>query len=114
MLVTCWIGSVELKFTWRGPIFHVGQIIYEKFDRALCNEAWRMKFLEAYVKVLTRVDFSDYHLILITPENSKHNEAPKQFRFQSAWMLEECYQDMITKSWTDDYGMDYGGKYYAG
>ncbi|KAI5442837.1 hypothetical protein KIW84_011746 [Lathyrus oleraceus] len=70
---------------------------------ALCNEAWRMEFLEAYVKVLTRVDFSDYHLILITPENSKHNEAPKQFRFQSAWMLEECYQDTITKSWTDDY-----------
>lgn len=65
-------SSRRLENTLSGKYY-----IYEKFDRALCNEAWRMEFLEAYIKVLARVDFSDYHLILITPENSKHNEAPK-------------------------------------
>lgn len=32
------------KFTWRGPIFHGGQIIYEKLDRALSNDNWRIRF----------------------------------------------------------------------
>ncbi|XP_058760707.1 uncharacterized protein LOC131634042 [Vicia villosa] len=30
--------TVGLKFTWRGPLFHGGQRIYEKLDRVPSNE----------------------------------------------------------------------------
>lgn len=32
------LGSIDPKFTWRGPIYHGGQRIYEKLDRAMCND----------------------------------------------------------------------------
>lgn len=60
------IGYVRLKFTWRGLIYHGGQRIYEKLDHALCNEAMRMEFPEACVKVLTHVEFLDHRPIIIT------------------------------------------------
>lgn len=59
------IRTSRPKFTWRGPIYHGGQRIYEKLDRVLCNEEWHMDFSESHEKVLTRVAFSDHHPILI-------------------------------------------------
>ncbi|XP_058784135.1 uncharacterized protein LOC131658903 [Vicia villosa] len=45
------------SYTWRGPIYHSGQHIYERLDRDISNEDWRLMFTEAQVKVLTSVDF---------------------------------------------------------
>jgi hypothetical protein len=72
------LGSVGSKYTWRGPIFNGGQRIYERLDRALSNENWRIMFPDGYVKVLPRLDFSDHHPILISLVDGSHPIAPKQ------------------------------------
>jgi hypothetical protein len=83
------IGAMGPKFTWRGPLYHGGQRIYERLDRALCNSHWRLQFPDGYLKVLTRMDFSDHHPILISPKEAPHPIAPRQFKFESAWLLEK-------------------------
>jgi hypothetical protein len=43
------IGAMGPKFTWRGPVYHGGQRIFERLDRALCNSQWRIMFLDGYM-----------------------------------------------------------------
>jgi hypothetical protein len=93
------LGAMGPKYTWRGPLYHGGQRIYERLDRALCNEEWRLKFSDGYVKVLNRVDFSDHHPLIITPKDAPYIKAPRQFRFESAWLLDNTYNDMLNESW---------------
>jgi hypothetical protein len=89
------IGSVGAIYTWRGPVYHGGQRIYERLDRALSNDLWRLAFPDGYVKVLPRLDFSDHHPLLICPFDGSHATAPKQFRFESAWLIDDSYYRML-------------------
>jgi hypothetical protein len=93
------LGAIGPKFTWRGPVFHGGQRIFERLDRALCNDHWRLKFPDGVVKVLTRLDYSDHHPILISPLHVPHLVAERQFHFESAWLLEDKYDNMLQQSW---------------
>ncbi|PNX73217.1 ribonuclease H [Trifolium pratense] len=93
------IGAVGPKFTWRGPIYQGGQRIYERLDRAIGNDMWRLAFPDGYVRVLPRIDFSDHHPILICPVDAPHPVAPKQFCFESAWLLDKSYDNMLKNSW---------------
>jgi hypothetical protein len=68
----------------------------------MSNENWRLMFPDGYVKVLPRVDFSDHHPILISPADGSHPIAPKQFRFESAWLLEDSYMSMLNDCWNGD------------
>ncbi|GAU43241.1 hypothetical protein TSUD_241320 [Trifolium subterraneum] len=43
------LGAVGPRYTWRGPIFHGGQRIFERLDRALSNDRWRLAFPEGVV-----------------------------------------------------------------
>ncbi|MCH80961.1 hypothetical protein A2U01_0001739, partial [Trifolium medium] len=86
------LGAMGPKFTWRGPIYHGGQRIYERLDRALCNEKWRLSFPDGYVKVLTRVSFSDHHPILIDPMGASFIR-----KGISRWKLQTFDQVMIKK-----------------
>lgn len=52
------LGFTDHKFTLRGPIYHAGERIYERLDKALCNDHWRIQFSESLVKVLIRLEFS--------------------------------------------------------
>ncbi|MCI32166.1 hypothetical protein A2U01_0053378, partial [Trifolium medium] len=61
------LGYVGTKFTWRGPLYHGGGRIFERLDRALCNDVWRLEFSKAFVRTLPRLEFSDHHPILIYP-----------------------------------------------
>ncbi|GAU13502.1 hypothetical protein TSUD_127990 [Trifolium subterraneum] len=99
------MGAMGPKFTWRGPLYHGGQRIYERLDRALCNEQWRLNFPDGFVKVLARVEFSDHHPILISPKDSPYIRAPRQFRFEAAWLLDSTYNLMLTASWRSDRSM---------
>lgn len=45
------LGVVGPKFTWRGPLYNGVTCSFEHLDRALCNEGWRLGFLEAVVRV---------------------------------------------------------------
>lgn len=93
------LSGVGSKFTWRGPIYHGGGCIFERLDRALCNDCWRLEFPNAFVRVLTRLDFSDHHPILICPDGIPHSRVPRQFKFESAWLLENSYIDMLGNCW---------------
>ncbi|XP_058774782.1 uncharacterized protein LOC131649052 [Vicia villosa] len=59
------LDSVGHRFTWKGPIFHGGGRIYERLDRVLSNDNWRLQFPQGFVKVFPRVDFSDHHPIVL-------------------------------------------------
>jgi hypothetical protein len=96
------LGAVGPRFTWRGPLHHGGQRIYERLDRALCNDMWRLRFPDGYVRVLPRLDFSDHHPILICPVDNYHVIAPKLFRFESAWLLDKSYDTMIKDCWDNN------------
>ncbi|XP_058774787.1 uncharacterized protein LOC131649058 [Vicia villosa] len=90
-------------FTWRGPIYHGGQRIYERLDRAISNEEWRLMYSEAHAKVLPKVDFSDHHPIMTSLMCNKSERGPKPFRFESAWMVDENYNERLRGFWrTDD------------
>jgi hypothetical protein len=93
------LGAMGYKYTWRGHLYHGGQRIFERLDRALCNDKWRLDFPDGVVKVLTRLNFSDHHPLLITPMNAPHPVAPRQFRFESAWLLDNSYNEMLSNSW---------------
>ncbi|XP_058725815.1 uncharacterized protein LOC131597117 [Vicia villosa] len=96
------IGTTGPKFTWRGSIYHSGQRIYEKLDRALCNEDCRMKFPDAHVKVLTRVNFSNHHPLLVMLDSQHNYGGQRQFMFESDWLLNGTYHDMIRVLWKED------------
>lgn len=91
------IGTNDPKFTWHGLNYQGRHVIYEKLDQVLCNEMWKIDFLDAFVKVLALVEFFDHHPIIITHFNILHNKKQKQLKFKKAWHLMESYHDMLTK-----------------
>jgi hypothetical protein len=93
------IGAVGSKYTWRGPIYQGGCRIYERLDRALCNDIWRLRFPEAIVKVLMRVEFSDHHPLLICPYGTGTARHYNNFRFESAWLVDNAYDELVTNNW---------------
>jgi hypothetical protein len=95
------VGFMGAKYTWQGPVFHGGQRIYERLDRALSNDLWRLEFPDGYVKVLPRLDFSDHHPLLICPFDGTHVSAPKQFRFESAWLMDASFHRMLETTWSN-------------
>ncbi|PNX77424.1 hypothetical protein L195_g033391 [Trifolium pratense] len=96
-LIDC--GAIGPKFTWRGPMFHNGDRIFERLDRALNNDNWRFGFSEAVVKVLPRVDFSYHHPLLIALFGLESSPRTKYFKFESAWLLEDSYAAMLESCW---------------
>jgi hypothetical protein len=92
------LGSIGSRFTWRGPLYNGVDRIYERLDRALCNDAWRISFPNALVKVLPRVDFSDHHPILIDMCGVYVPNREKLFRFECAWTMHPKF-DGDFKSW---------------
>ncbi|CAJ2645466.1 unnamed protein product [Trifolium pratense] len=96
------LGAVGSKFTWRGPIYEDGVHIFERLDRALCNDGWRVQFPNAIVRTLPRVDFSDHHplLVLLDDMISINNERP--FRFESAWQTHDSFQTDLSSWWRQE------------
>ncbi|XP_028785542.1 uncharacterized protein LOC114741444 [Neltuma alba] len=63
------VASCGNRFTWKGPLIHGYQRVYERLDRGLCSADWKIKFPEAIVKVLARLGCSDHHPILLSMES---------------------------------------------
>jgi hypothetical protein len=65
------LGFEGTKFTWRGPIFRGGGRIFERLDRALSNDTWRLEFPMPWLRrfrvliSLITIPFSFVHLELI-------------------------------------------------
>lgn len=73
------------NISWREN--DLGKMIYEKLDRVLCNEEWRLEIPDVHVKVLTRVIFYDHRPILIVLDTLQIYGAQRQLKFKSAWLL---------------------------
>ncbi|XP_058783395.1 uncharacterized protein LOC131658074 [Vicia villosa] len=93
------MGSSGPKFTWRGGMYHGGQRIYERLDRALGNEEWKLLLPDSFVKVLPRVNFSDQHPIMVSLNRDYYVNGGRQFRFESAWLVEHDYTSRVKGLW---------------
>lgn len=93
------LGAVGTHFTWRGPLFNGLERVFERLDRALRNSSWRLRFSEAYVKVLPRVDFLDHHPLVIYLFGSVVVGVPRIFRFENAWLTHEGYTEFLKMNW---------------
>lgn len=69
--------------------------MYERLDRALCNDNWRIQFSDAQVKVLTRVEFSDHHHVLVSLKDNARRDLVKTLKFECVRVLEETHGHMI-------------------
>lgn len=101
------LGTVGTKFTWKGPLFHNGCHIFKRLDRALCNDGWRLRFPDAYVRVLATVDYSDHHPILIIPRGRNPYVGLHPFRFESLWLTHESYIEQVQHCWNPDLSIEY-------
>lgn len=54
------------------------------------------------VKVLTRLDFSDHHPLLISLNEQVSRRVSKSFKFECTWVLEDTYNDMINTTLDDN------------
>lgn len=88
------LGYSGYKYTWRGPISHGGLRIYERLDRGLSNDQWRIQFLNAQVKVLTQLDFSDHHPLLVALTENNTRQFPYHFKLEN-------YHAVVQAGWKD-------------
>lgn len=61
----------------------------------MSNVSWREMFPDAQIKVLARVKFSYHHPILIILVMRVINKAPRPFKFESSWLVDDSYYDML-------------------
>lgn len=76
------IGSIGSKYRWICPIFHGGNEVFEKIHLDFSNDNWRLNFPDAYVKIISRVDFYDHHTILIMLFGNVDRHKFKYFPFK--------------------------------
>ncbi|KAK2417953.1 hypothetical protein QL285_040194 [Trifolium repens] len=93
------LGAVGPKYTWRGPLIGGQDRIFERLDRALSNDEWRLLFSEAIVKVLPRIEFSDHHPIIIMLHGIPVAKQQGKFRFEKAWMFHPTYTEFVKGHW---------------
>ena len=95
------LGFSGPSFTWSNMRKGRG-VIKERLDRALCNQAWRMHFTEAWVRHLPRT-CSDHHPILIhvTAETNLVG-TNRPFRFEAAWLTHDQFKDVLRANWQVD------------
>jgi hypothetical protein len=96
------LGAIGPKFTWRGAIVNGHERIFERLDRAMSNDEWRLIFPEAIVKVLPRIDFSDHHPIIIMLQGTQGMIQRSKFRFEKAWMYHNTYNDFVKQKWSKE------------
>jgi exonuclease III len=82
----CNLINLGPKFTWRGALVDGHDRIFERLDRAMSNDEWRITFPEAIVKVLPRIKFSDHHPIIVMLQGVQPSSRKSKFRFEKAWM----------------------------
>lgn len=75
------LGAFGHKFTWREAIDHGGNRVFERLDKVICSDNWRLQFPDAFVRVLTRIDFSDHHPILAHLYEDQRKPLVKDFKF---------------------------------
>lgn len=93
------LGASGPRFTWRGGLYTDGERTFKRLDRALGNDAWRLGFPNAIVKVLPRIEYSDHHPLIIYMQHSYRSHRPRCFKFKGAWLTDNSFQDMLSRHW---------------
>lgn len=70
-----------------------------------------MEFPDSHVKVLTRVKFFDHHLIMITPVPGDHNRVARKFKFESAWLMDDSYHDILKTMRRNEHNLNIKGQH---
>lgn len=76
--------------------------IFERLDRALCNDQWRITFPNVGVRVLPHVEFSDVHPILISLNSMSLFPFKRRFRFECAQISHASYRQFMEEQWRND------------
>nr|XP_025625613.1 uncharacterized protein LOC112717905 [Arachis hypogaea] len=92
------LGSVGQRFTWRGPQWENLDKVFKHLDRALCNSDWRLRYQEAIVDVLARVN-SDHHPILVHMNPKGMVIKDKPFRYEAMWELHPNFKGFVEEKW---------------
>lgn len=79
--------------------------IYEKLDKMLCNNDWRLLFENAKVRVLHRT-YSDHHPSLIQLDPTTYNLRSKLFMFEMAWLQHKEYAAFVKENWKANLDLD--------
>lgn len=93
------LGAGGPRFTWRGGRYNGGERMFKRLDRALGNDAWRLGFPNAIIKVPPRIDYSDHHPLLIYLYRTTRHHRPKCFKFEGAWLIDDTYCDVLARHW---------------
>lgn len=92
-----YLGFQGPRVTWTNKQ-DVGFLIQERLDRFFANPDWCMFYPEAQVSHLTRCQ-SDHCPILLEPHSNTRLSWP--FRFQSFWLTDASFPDVIRKAWAN-------------
>ncbi|XP_061340576.1 uncharacterized protein LOC133287043 [Gastrolobium bilobum] len=92
------VKSSGPNFTWQGPKWNHLDRVFKKMDRACANIYWRLKYENAEVKILPRLN-SDHNPLLIKLNAIKKNWQERPFRFLAAWLDHPKFQDFMEDSW---------------
>ncbi|MCI18871.1 RNA-directed DNA polymerase (Reverse transcriptase) [Trifolium medium] len=91
------IGMMGGMFTWNRPCTG-NRMVYKRLDRALDDVSWRMAFPDAYVEVLCKFH-SDHNPLILQCGLPLHNDGPRPFRFEVAWITHPNYSDIVQTAW---------------
>ncbi|XP_028807543.1 uncharacterized protein LOC114762247 [Neltuma alba] len=93
------VGTWGNRFTWKGLILQGYERSFERLDRGMCNVNWRCSFLNAMIKVLTRIGCSDHNPLLLCLGERNKPSGERPFRFEAAWLLHNNFEEMLQKNW---------------
>ncbi|KAA3479569.1 reverse transcriptase [Gossypium australe] len=96
------LGYTGQKFTWERGNFDDTNI-RERLDKGMANNEWLNLFIDYLVKHLP-YSFSDHYPILIQMETNNSQAGRNRFKFESWWLLEPTYANVIKKLWDQKSG----------
>lgn len=91
------LGFTGPKFTWaRGQ--HTSTFKGARLDRVLGNVEWKIKFSEAVVEHLPRIE-SDHTPLLVNTKPVPTRISSRGFRYNLAWASHPTFQSVIQQNW---------------
>jgi exonuclease III len=103
------LGFRGSKFTWTNRR-HDGDLIKERLDRAVANEAWCR--LQTMREVQVLAGFKSDHLPLcvqLGDGDTSRRVMKKKFKIEASWMHDDDYLGVVHDAWTEVDSFDHRG-----
>ena len=94
------LGFSGPRYTWTNRR-ELNNLIQERIDRFFMNPSWCLLYPEARVSHLTRCH-SDHCPVLLETVPRQTNFLNRPFRFQSFWLSDPSFPQVVTKAWNRD------------